>query len=519
MTKDIIIGIDAGTSVIKSIAFDLDGEQLAVSAAQNVYQNQADGGVEQDLDATWSTTVTTLLALKDKIPDLPQRLAAIAVTGQGDGTWLIDKKGKAVCPAWLWLDGRSGTLAGELSRSEAEATRFRITGTGLNACQQGSQMLWMKRNQSHVLDRSETAFHCKDWLYFNLTGDRFTDPSEGCFTFGDFRTRDYSDAVLSCLDLVDQKRLLPPMLDGVTESRPLCHEAAQAIGLNEGTPVVLGYVDIICTALGAGLYDPVSNTGCTIVGSTGVHMGLAHQLDDVVLNSDGTGYTMPMPIPGITAQIQTNMASTLNIDWLLDTAVDVIGPYKPDITRDDLIKRIDDWVNASEPTSLLFQPYISEAGERGPFIDSRARAGFIGLSTRHGFADLVRSVIEGLAFAARDCYMAMGGVPAEVRLTGGAARSHTLRMIFGSVLGTELRTTERQEAGAAGAAMMAAVNIGYFDNMDACVARWVQPLLGPLEPFDHSQHEHYRQAFKNYVEARKALGPVWRKQAQMGIAP
>ncbi|MBX2886161.1 MAG: carbohydrate kinase [Granulosicoccus sp.] len=515
--KDIIIGVDAGTSVIKSIAFDLDGEQLAVSSVANVYSSLSNSGVEQDMEDTWSNTLKTLRGLVEQIDQLPERLAAISVTGQGDGTWLIDDAGKPTAPAWLWLDGRAGELANELSQSESESTRFNFTGTGLNACQQGSQLAWMKRHQAELLEKSHTAFHCKDWLYYKLTGERVTDPSEGCFTFGDFRTREYSDDVLRCLGLIDQQSLLPPMLEGVDEHHALTGDAANHTGLLPGTPVVLGYVDIICTALGAGLYDPVQDTGCTIVGSTGVHMGMTRRLSDVSLNSDRTGYTMPMPIPGVSAQIQTNMASTLNIDWLLDLAVNLIASFQAEVDRKDLIARIDQWMADTQPSALLYQPYISEAGERGPFIDSKARASFLGLSTQHGFAELVRSVIEGLAFAARDCYEAMGGAPAEVRLTGGAARSEALRRVFGSVLGTSLRTTQRQEAGAAGAAMIAAVNIGHFATMDDCVTQWVHPLLGPSEAYDESLHAIYQQSFQHYVQARKALAPLWQQQAALNI--
>lgn len=515
--RDVIIGIDAGTSVIKSVAFTLDGVQLAISSVPNVVDTLANGGAEQDLDTTWSNTLTTLVGLSEQIDDLSQRLAAIAVTGQGDGTWLIDKNGHAVCPAWLWLDARASDLVSEISGTDADGERFNITGTGLNACQQGSQLLWMKRHARNLLDRSETAFHCKDWIYYKLTGERFTDPSEGCFTFGDFRTRTYSDEVLDCLDLSDQKHLLPPMLDGTTDSRPLNSEAAAACGLVQGLPVILGYVDVINTALGAGLYDPVTDVGCTIVGSTGMHMRLARQLDQVSINDNRTGYVMAMPIPNVSAMMQSNMSSTLNIDWLMDMAVELIGQYHSDISRSDLIKRIDDWVEHSDPSTLLYQPYISDAGERGPFINSRARAGFVGLSSKHQFGDLVRSVIEGLAFAARDCYVAMGSIPAVVLLTGGAARSKAIRSIFGSVLGAVLRTTERAEAGAAGAAMMAAVNIGHYDSMDACVRQWVHPLLGPSEAFDASLHDHYKNLFTSYVDARTVLTPVWHAQAKAGL--
>ncbi|TGV54945.1 carbohydrate kinase, partial [Mesorhizobium sp. M2D.F.Ca.ET.160.01.1.1] len=103
--------------------------------------------------------------------------------------------------------------------------------------------------------KAATAFHCKDWLYFKLTGERATDPSEGTFTFGDFRTRDYSDEVLDVLGVADLRHLLPPIVDGTRHSTGLSPAAAAVTGMLAGTPVVLGYVDVVCTALGAGLLD------------------------------------------------------------------------------------------------------------------------------------------------------------------------------------------------------------------------------------------------------------------------
>lgn len=516
--KDIIIGIDAGTSVIKSVAFSLDGEQLAVSSVPNHYQILDNGAAEQDMDETWSSTLKTLIDLVEKIDDLPNRIAAISITGQGDGTWLIDRDGKSCCPAWLWLDSRAGTLAEQFSQSEQDIKRYQITGTGINACQQGAQLLFMKQNQAELLARSETAFHCKDWLYFKLTDQRATDPSEGCFTFGDFRTREYSDEILELLDLDSEKTLLPPIVDGAQQNHGLTASAATLTGLLEGTPVVLAYVDVICTALGAGLYDPVENSGCTIVGSTGMHLGLARSPESVLLNDERTGYTMAMPIPGCYANIQTNMASTLNIDWLIDTIGDVLQVYKAEVSRDDLIENLNGWMSQATPASILYHPYISEAGERGPFIDSNARASFFGLSAKHRFADLVRSVVEGLAYASRDCYLAMGNVPAQVCLTGGAARSEELRSIFGSVLGTVIKTSERKEAGAAGAAMIAAVNVGCYNTMDECVEKWVLPYLTDAESYDEKLHAIYQKTFSNYVDTRKAIAPIWKNLNVRGIA-
>ena len=134
---------------------------------------------------------------------------------------------------------------------------------------------------------------------------------------------------------------------------------------------------------------------------------------------------------------------------------------------------------------------------------------FIWLSSKHGYFDLLRGVYEGLSFAARDCYEAAGGVPEEVRLSGGAARSKALRKIMGSVLKTRFRTAEREEAGASGVAMMAAISLGIYPNMAACVKDWVYPYLSEAEEYDASQGQIYDSLYPKYVKARQAYLPLW----------
>lgn len=511
--RDILIGIDAGTSVIKSIAFDLEGKQLAVAALPNRYE--VDGrGAEQDLNNTWRDTATTLRQLAEKVPDLARRTAAVSVTGQGDGTWLIDRDGEPVGKGWLWLDARAAEIVeGVRAQDAADTLRYSKTGSGLAACQQGPQLALMNRSTPERLEQAATAFHCKDWLYFRMTGERATDPSEGCFTFGDFRSRTYSDEVIEILGLTPLKRLLPPIVDGSRQSATLSADAAAATGLLEGTPVVLGYVDVVCTALGVGLFDRSTRPGCSIIGSTGMHIRLADSADDITLGPDRTGYTMCLPAPGAYAQCQTNMAATLNIDWVLSLANDVLSDFNLPQDRSAILALVDKWIDASKPGAILYHPYISEAGERGPFIDANASASFIGLTSRHRYGDLVRAVVDGIAFASYDCYSAMGTPPAEVRLSGGAARSAAMRKILGAVLNTNMRSSSREEAGAAGTAMIAAVALGQYKTMEDCVAAWASPLLGSPEPPDAALAAAYSKIFPSYLKARQKLKPVWHEMA------
>lgn len=133
-------------------------------------------GSVQELRRTWTDTVKTLVELSARIENLPGRVAAIAVTGQGDGTWMIDREGEPVGKGWLWLDARAGAIVERLRAESGDAERFSRTGSGLAACQQGPQLRWMKDHAPEMLQGAATAFHCKDWLYFNLTDKRATDP-------------------------------------------------------------------------------------------------------------------------------------------------------------------------------------------------------------------------------------------------------------------------------------------------------------------------------------------------------
>jgi erythritol kinase len=506
---DILIGVDAGTSVIKAVAFDLAGRQIATAARPNSYETLGPGQIEQDMARTWTDCAAVIRALHERVPDLARRATGVAVTGQGDGAWLIDAEGRPVGGGLLWLDSRAASICADYRKTPAYADHYAKTGSGLSACMASGQLAWMKRHQPERIARATTAFHCKDWLYFNLTGERATDPSEANFTFGNYRTRRYERSILAAMGIADCERLLPPIVDGASASHALGAAAAAATGLPQGLPVVLGYIDVACTGLGGGLYEPGPDVGVSIFGSTGMHMRFAATPDNVRLNESRAGYTMALPIPGACATIQSNMAATLNIDWLLDIACEAASWAGAETSRAALLDGLDARVLAAAPGSAIYHPYIFEAGERGPFLDPHARAQFSGLSTRTRFAGMMRAVYEGLAFAARDCYAASGPPPGEVRLVGGAARSSALRLILASTLGASVHTVEREETGAAGAAMIAAVSLGAYADMAECASAWVAPWLGETTEPDGDLREIYERLFPAYIDIRKRMPPAW----------
>lgn len=517
MTADVLIGIDAGTSVIKAVAFDTSGRQIGVASRPNSWNRLPDGGAEQDMSRTWADTVAVLNELVQRVEGLASRVIGIGVTGQGDGTWLIDAEGTPVHDGWLWLDARAAAEAADIERSAGIDTIYRTTGTGVSLCQMRAQLPWMRKHASDLLARAATAFHCKDWLYLNLTGQRATDPTEGVLTFGDYKTRSYSDDVVAALGLEDLRRLLPPIVDGARQTCPLSPAAAAAVGLPAGLPVALGYIDIACSGLGAGLYDPDADAGLTIIGSTGAHLRLARDASDVRLNTARTGYTLPLPGKAL-AQLQTNMAGTLNLDWALGLALQMLRSAGVERSRADLLAQLDDQILSARPGAAIFHPYISEAGERGPFSDPFARASFTGLSMQTGWGDILRAVCDGLVMAARDCYEMLGPMPREIRLGGGAARSPALRRLLSSGLGVPVRMVSQEEAGAAGAAMIAALALGLYPDAESASKAWVDTHLHPLQFPDAGLTRMYDSMFDAYRTTREVLPPVWAAQAAMRAA-
>ncbi len=513
MSDAVLIGLDAGTSVIKAVAFDPDGNQLGSASRDNKIACVAGGGVEQDMEQTWATTASVLRDLAAEVPSLRDSLAALAITGQGDGTWLVDAAGDPVAPAWLWLDGRAGSIVRELRENGIGEQVYRHTGTGLNPSNQSGQLLWLKQNRPELLNRAATAFHCKDWLYFKCCGERATDPSEGVFTFGDFRIRSYSSEVLELLGLGECRRLLPELVDGTAHAADLTPQAAADTGLPAGTPVVLAPVDILCTGLGGGMYEPERNVGFSIIGSTGIHMRAYHALDEIELR-DQAGYVMPFVAPGTWAGMMSNMAATLNIDWMLDMATELLDRFGQSPERRALLETLDDSASRAAPGKVLFHPFIFESGERGPFVNPQARAQFLGLTTHAGFADLMRGVYESLGLAARDCYEGLGHSPEEVRVGGGAMRSATIRQILASALGVPLRLVEQEEAGAAGAAMVACLALGHDPDVASVCRRWVTPKLGATEAPDPELEALYDKLLPVYRAGYRPMNEFWQLLAE-----
>lgn len=478
-----LIGLDAGTSVVKAVAFADDGEVLRVVARPTRVLTPHPGHAEQDVEATVEAVGE---ALRDvaagEVPTL------VGITAQGDGVWLLDEGGRSVRPAILWSDARAADHVERWMADGVGETAFRRSGSTLFPGAAAPVLAHLAEHEPESLHRAATAGYCKDAILQRLTGARATDASDASLPFFDPASRCYDPDLLALYGLTDWARLLAPVDPSPAPLRPLTAAGAALTGLPEGTPIHAGPFDLCATAIGSGLERP--GDALAIVGTT---LGCAVLGDEPAIGGETAGMLLCMPRPDRWLRVMPAMVGTPSVEWLMGLT---------GVRREE----IDGLLAASEPGAggVLCLPLLSPAGERAPFVDPAARGRFVGLSLETTRGDLLRALCEGVAYAARHCLEAAGLTgEGRVVLAGGGMRSAGWRQILADVLGRPVLLARQPEAGARGAAMAA------LDAAGACYDRaaWTRPDAEILP--DPARAGFYARGYAAYREQLDAARGHW----------
>ncbi|MFD7387025.1 FGGY family carbohydrate kinase [Streptomyces sp. NPDC059852] len=461
------VGIDVGTSMVKAAAFDGDGREGGV-AARPVELTLREGVVEQDMDEVYGAVVAVLEELTARVPE-PVELAGL--TGQGDGVWLVDGRGRPVRPAASWMDGRAHELLDRwLADGTAEAV-FRRTGGAMFPGSPGPLLAWLDAHEPEALDAASVALYCKDMVFRRLTGaDATTDVSDASMPFLDPVTRAYDDKVVELLGLTHRRGLLAPVSD------PVATAPARGEGLPAGTRVVNGPYDLPACALGAGATAP--GDGLLIVGTCLAALVATDELD---LGGEPAGLYIGTDRPGHWLRAMPAMVGTAALDWVLTTT---------GVRHEE----VDGLLAATPPGAhgVRVLPYFAPSGERAPFVEPRLRAELTGVSLESTPADLIRATCEGIGFAARHC-LAAAGLTGTLAVCGGGTRSPAWMRLLADVLGRPLRVVEG-EVGARGAVLAAAGRCG----VPLDTAAWTRP-TSVIEP-DADRAAYYARAYEEHLE-------------------
>ncbi|MEU6528231.1 FGGY-family carbohydrate kinase [Streptomyces sp. NPDC046928] len=461
------VGIDVGTSMVKAAAFDGDGRERGV-AARPVELTLREGVVEQDMDEVYGAVVAVLEELTARVPE-PVELAGL--TGQGDGVWLVDGRGRPVRPAASWMDGRAHELLDRwLADGTAEAV-FRRTGGAMFPGSPGPLLAWLDAHEPEALDAASVALYCKDMVFRRLTGaDATTDVSDASMPFLDPLTRAYDDKVVELLGLTHRRGLLAPVSD------PVATAPARGEGLPAGTRVVNGPYDLPACALGAGATAP--GDGLLIVGTC---LAALVATDELGLGGEPAGLYIGTDRPGHWLRAMPAMVGTAALDWVLTTT---------GVRHEE----VDGLLAATPPGAhgVRVLPYFAPSGERAPFVEPRLRAELTGVSLESTPADLIRATCEGIGFAARHC-LAAAGLTGTLAVCGGGTRSPAWMRLLADVLGRPLRVVEG-EVGARGAVLAAAGRCG----VPLDTAAWTRP-TSVIEP-DADRAAYYARAYEEHLE-------------------
>lgn len=467
-----ILAHDLGTTGNKATLFDAAGRVVAATFAAYETAYPQHGWAEQDATNWWRAVRDSTQELLTASRVAPDRIAAVSFSGMMNGLLAVDAAGEPLRSAIIWADQRATAEAELLADCCGFEQVYRRTGHRPGASYTAAKLLWIKRHQPGLYDRTHQVLQAKDYAAYRLSGVFATDYSDASSTnLFDLERRDWAIDIVEAVGLDPRK--LPPALPSSTIIGQVTPEAAAETGLLTGTPVVIGGGDGACATVGAGSVQP--GDAYNYVGSSSwIAVTAERPLYDPLMRT----FTFAHLDPGLYFPTGTMQCAGGSFDWLerLLRCPDpsVLGPEDPGPAegRSEGDARFYDELSAAAAgvppgaRGLLFLPYL--IGERSPHWNPLARGVFAGLTMAHGRAEMARAVLEGVALNLKmilDAFLEQGAEIRAMRLIGGGARSAPWRQILADVYGLPiLRPALLTEATSLGAAIAGGVGVGLFPD-------------------------------------------------------
>ncbi|WP_294496838.1 xylulokinase [uncultured Gemmiger sp.] len=492
------IGIDLGTSACKLLLVDEDGRVLNTVTREYPLSFPHPGWSEQDPAHWWR-------ACREGVPELLKgfdaaQVAGIGVGGQMHGLVALDADDRVLRPAILWNDGRTAAqvdyLNNTVGRDKLSAWTGNIAFAGFTA----PKLLWMRQQEPDLFARIAKIMLPKDYLVYTLTGVHATD---------------YSDASGMLLLDVAHKRWSPEMLAlcGLTEAQmprlfeswqpvgTLTQAAARALGLPAGVVVCAGAGDNAAAAIGTGTVGEgrcnisLGTSGTVFISSERFRVDPNNALH-AFAHADGGYHLMGCMLS----------AASCNKWWMEDILHDSdYTAAQAEILPEKLGRN-----------HVFYLPYLM--GERSPINDTNARAVFLGMTMDTTRADMTQAMLEGVAFALRDSVevaRSLGLAIPRSTLCGGGSRSPLWQTILANVLGIPLDLPATEQGPGYGAALLALVACGRYENV-AQVSRSMLQVKRTVEP-DPALTGLYNERYAEFRQIYPACKPVFAALAKGAV--
>ncbi|MFZ5975190.1 MAG: FGGY family carbohydrate kinase [Bacillota bacterium] len=390
-----ILGIDAGTSIVKCCIMDMEGNELGTANRKIPITVPNPNWAEEDMWKIWVGVTEIIPEVLATTGVKAEEIIGVGVTGQGDGSWLIDKDGNPVGDAILWTDGRAGEIVNNWMKDGIVNKAYDYTGTGPYAGSTNAVLRWRVLNQPDVLQKAYKNIWCMDWVEYKLTGVISTDESDPSLFGLDIKARTWSDEVLKMYGLDSIKHLLPDIVQSMQILGNITAEAAAATGLKEGTPVVKGMFDVVASATGVGAVN--AGDACTILGTTCFNEAI---FSEPAFEPRNVGMSICHGVPGLWLKAMGVNYGTPNLDWFIR---EFGAPYKAEAEKRgvNVFQVLSEVIEKTPAGSngVIYSPYLCPGGERAPFVKPEARAQFFGITEESTRDDMLRAVYEGVGLA------------------------------------------------------------------------------------------------------------------------
>ncbi len=472
-----LLGIDVGTTGCKTELLDVEGNTVARSYREYPLIYPRISWVEHDAETGWwqATVDTTREVLAQSGIDAKEiKGVSISCT---NALVAVDKEGNPLRPAIMQFDKR--TIA-QVDRIKAKVGEKVIRITGNQPAASGTSapiILWIKENEPEIFAKTHKFLWPGGFVVHKLTGNFTMEWSRASWTclFETGGKQQWSAELCSEMDIPMEK--LPTLYPSWQVVGEVTDKAAAITGLAKGTPVVGGMADTPAAGIGTGAVMPGAT--CHVIGTTARPCVV---LDKPVFDPRVVNCCHGVPGCWFSLGVLENAGSS--IKWFRD----LFGQQEVSLsalTKTNAFDYLDEQAELSPPgaNGIIYLPYLN--GERSPIWDPYARGVLFGLSGSHKRSDVIRAILEGVAFAFAhniDLFEnALGVKMEEVNLSGGGAKSRIWQQIHADVSGKRMNVVKVKESEAIGNSILAGFGVGIHKDM-ASAAKQVIKIERVVEP-------------------------------------
>jgi len=482
-----VLGIDIGTEGCKVILFNDKGESLARAYEPYGVEITQPSWAEQNPQLWWNAVrkcVSTVLKEKSR---KEANVAAVGVTGQSPVMVPVDKFGKPLMNAIIWMDRRAIAQTQEIAKA---------TGVVDDASLSLPKVLWIKEQKPQIFLKTHKFLQATDFIEFKLTGKFLTDWFDASTFHYDTNKHRWPEQLFKDLQIPLNK--LPEAMPPAEVIGTVTEEAAGKTGLRSGTPVTAGGIDVYMALVGVNALR--AGSVCEITGSsTSLMVPSTRRIED----PKGRIHCEKFPLlPDFWIAWGTMSTTGAAFRWFRENFA---RPHES-------FKEMDAEAEKIQPgcDGLVFLPYLM--GERSPIWDANARGVFLGFSLNHSRKQFMRAILEGCAFGIRhnlETIEELGAATGEIRSCGGAAASHIFGQIKADVTGKPLIIPQETEAPALGAAIAAALSVKFYKSLKEAANHMVYEKC-QIDPHNELK-EKYDRGYNMYKEAYLHLKQYFQK--------